>query len=136
MFLLDTNVISELRKQRPHGAVLSWLQGVDAADLRLSAMTVAEIQAGLEVTRDQDPEKAGEIEAWLDQVMSAYEVLPLNGAVMRVWARLMHRQSETLYEDALIAATAHVHRLTVVTRNTADFKPFDVPLLNPFIPAA
>ncbi len=132
MYLLDTNVISELRKPKPHGAVLAWLKSVDDSELHLSAVTLGEIQAGIELTRDQDAAKAAEIEAWVDLAASAYNVLPMDGAAFRAWARLMHRQSDTLYEDAMIAATAQVHRLTVVTRNTADFKPFGVKVLNPF----
>jgi predicted nucleic acid-binding protein len=134
MYLLDTNVVSELRKPRPHGAVLAWITAVDDADLHLSAVTLGEIQAGIELTRDQNLDKAIEIERWLDQLAGAYNILPMDAAVFRQWAKLMHRQSDTLYEDAMIAATAHVHRLTVVTRNVADFKTFGVKLLNPFLP--
>jgi hypothetical protein len=65
-------------------------------------------------------------------VSVTFNVLPMDGAVFRCWAQLMHRQSDTLYEDAMIAAIARIHRLTVVTRNVADFSRFDVPLLNPF----
>ena len=132
MYLLDTNVVSELRKPRPHGAVLAWLNGVDDANLHLATVTLAEVQAGIELTREQDPGKASEIEVWLDLVSLSYNVLPMDGPAFRCWARLMHRQSDTLYEDAMIAAIAKVNHLTVVTRNGADFKPFDVPLLNPF----
>lgn len=134
MFLLDTNVVSELRKPRPHGAVLAWLQSVEDASLRVSAVTLGEIQAGIELTREQDVQKALEIEAWLDLIAATYQVLPMDAPAFRVWARLMHRKSDTLYEDAMIAATATVHGLTVVTRNVADFVTFDIPLLNPFTP--
>lgn len=68
MYLLDTNVVSELRRSKPHGAVLAWLQGVDDKDLYISAVTIGEIQAGIELTREQDGEKAAQIELWLDQV--------------------------------------------------------------------
>jgi predicted nucleic acid-binding protein len=132
MYLLDTNIVSELRKPRPHGGVVAWLQAMEDVDLHLSAVTLGEIQAGVELTRDQDAAKAGEIEAWLDLVSQSYNVLPMDGGTFRVWARLMHRRSDTLYEDAMIAATASVHRLTVVTRNVADFANFDVQVLNPF----
>lgn len=132
MYLLDTNIVSELRKPRPHGAVVAWIQGIDDADLHLSAVTIGEMQAGVELTREQDPEKAAAIEAWLEQVAASYNVLAMDAAVFRCWAKFMHRQSDTVYEDAMIAATASIHKLTVVTRNTRDFERFQVPLLDPF----
>jgi predicted nucleic acid-binding protein len=133
MYLLDTNVVSELRKPKPHGAVLQWIQDTADADLHVSAVTIGEIQAGIEITREQDAAKAAELERWLGQVATTFNVLPMNAAAFREWARLMHRASDTLYEDAMIAATARVHQLTVVTRNVADFKPFKVEVLNPFL---
>ena len=132
MYLLDTNVVSELRKPKPHGAVLAWIKGLDDTQLHLSAVTIGEIQAGIEITREQDEGKASEMEAWLELVASSYNVLPMDATTFRAWALLMHRRSDTVYEDAMIAATAKVHGLTVVTRNVTDFKTFDVPLLNPF----
>ena len=132
MYLLDTNVISELRKPRPHGAVLAWMRAADENDLHVSAVTLGEIQAGIALTREQDAAKATEIEQWLDLVAASYNVLPMDAKAFRAWARLMHRRSDTLYEDAMIAATAAVHNLTVVTRNVADFAGFGVELLNPF----
>ena len=132
MYLLDTSVVSELRKPRPHGAVVAWIEGIADADLYLSAVTLGEIQAGIEITREQDAARAAELEAWVDQVGATFNVLPMDAATFRVWARLMHRQSNTVYEDAMIAACAHVHKLTVATRNVGDFKRFRVPLINPF----
>ncbi|CAM5312341.1 type II toxin-antitoxin system VapC family toxin [Thauera mechernichensis] len=132
MYLLDTNVVSELRRPRPHGAVVAWLQSVEDASLFLSVVTLGEIQAGIERTREQDPAKAAEIEAWLERVASAWNVLAMDAAAFREWARLMHRQSDTLYEDAMIAATARTQGLTVVTRNVADFKTLGMDVLNPF----
>jgi predicted nucleic acid-binding protein len=135
LYLLDTNVVSELRKQRPHGGVVAWLESIDDAQFYVSAVTLGEIQAGIELTREQDPGKAHDIEAWLELVAGAYNVLPMDAATFRTWARLMHRQADTLYEDAMIAATAKVHGLTVATRNVADFHALGLEVFNPFAPA-
>ena len=132
MYLLDTNVVSELRKPRPNRGLVAWLEKIDDHRLFLSAVTLGEIQAGIELTRAQDAAKAAEIEAWADQIADAYNVLPMDATCFRRWARLMHKQSNTVYEDAMIAACALVHNLTVVTRNVRDFARFEVPLLNPF----
>jgi predicted nucleic acid-binding protein len=132
MYLLDTNVVSELRRARPRGAVLAWLQSVADEDLHLSAVTIGEIQAGIETTRDQDQERAAAIEGWMEQVVQTYNILSMDARAFRVWARLMHRQPDHLIEDAMIAATAAVHNLTVVTRNGRDFTGFGVRTLNPF----
>ncbi len=132
MYLLDTNVISELRRGRPHGAVVAWLKDVADKDLYLSAVTLGELQAGVEITREQDPEKASEIEEWIDQVAQTWNVLPLDGRTLRTWGKLMHRRSNDLLADALIAATAIVHHLVVVTRNVQDFAPLGVETLDPF----
>ncbi|HZP87356.1 MAG TPA: type II toxin-antitoxin system VapC family toxin [Burkholderiales bacterium] len=132
MFLLDTNVVSELRRPRPHGAVVAWIEKIDDANLHISVVTIGEIQAGIELTRDQDPERAGQIEAWLERVVGLYNLLPMDATIFRTWARIVHRKSDALYEDAMIAATAKVHNLTVVTRNVSDFRLFDVAVLNPF----
>ena len=100
--------------------------------LYVSAVTIGEIQAGIEITRRQDTEKADEIEAWLDNVAQSYGVLSADAAVFRRWAQLMDRRADHHLEDALIAATALVRGMSVVTRNVDDFGPFGVPLINPF----
>jgi len=135
MYLLDTNIVSELRKIRPHGGVVAWLESIADENLHLSAVTLAEIQAGIEITREQDAHKAIIIETWADQVASTYNVLPMDTTTFRLWAKLMHRQSNTVYEDAMIAATALRHKLTVVTRNIGDFErftPHGLVIFNPF----
>jgi len=132
MYLLDTNIISELRKPKPHGAVLEWYQNLSDEELHISAVSIGEIQAGIELTREQDKKKADSLELWLQQVSSAHNVLPMRGSTFRLWAKLMHSQSNTVREDAMIAATAIEQQLIVVTRNIRDFKRFKVELLNPF----
>ena len=132
MYLLDTNVVSELRRIRPHGAVVAWLRGVADADLHIAAVTIGELQSGVELTREQNPVRAAEIETWLDRVAESYNVLPMDARTFRAWALLMHRRSRTLLEDAMIAATAEVHGLVVVTRNVRDFAGLGVRTLNPF----
>jgi toxin FitB len=132
MYLLDTNVVSELRKRKPHGGVLAWLRSVDDRHLHLSAVTLGEIQAGIEITREQDSAKAADIEAWADQVVANWNILPMDAAAFRIWAKLMHRRSSTLIGDAMIAAIALLHGLQVVTRDVTDFKEFGVRALNPW----
>lgn len=132
MYLLDTNIVSELRKPRPNPKVVAWIENIEDPDVHLSAVTIGEIQAGIEVTRTQNPAKAEELEVWAGQVANSYNVLAMDAACFRRWAKLMHRRSSTVYEDAMIAATALVHDLTVVTRNVRDFSRFEVAILNPF----
>ena len=131
-FLLDTNIVAEIRKRNPHGAVSSWFAAVPAHEMFLPAVVLAELQAGVEITRGQDPAKALEIEEWISRITATYEVLPMTGACFCEYARLIHRRSDVLREDAMIAATAQVHGLTVATRNERDFEPFGVRVFNPF----
>jgi len=131
-YLLDTNVISELRKRKPHGAVLAWLRSLRDEDIQIPAVAIAELQDGAEITRRQDPAKASELEQWIDRIMSTFVVLPMDGSMFRDWARLMTGEPESLAADAMIAATARAHRLTVATRNVKDFATFGVQLFDPF----
>ena len=87
---------------------------------------------GIEIARDQDAENAAEIEAWLELLTRSYNVIVMDSVAFRLWAKLMHKSSDALYEEAMLAATARVHRLTVVTKNVADFKSFGVETLDPF----
>lgn len=132
IFLLDTNVVSELRKSRPHGAVVAWRKSVPVHELALPSVVVGEIQTGIELTRKQDPARAAELEDWLEQVMSYYAVVPMDGPTFREWARLMSGTSDDLSGDAMIAATARVHGMEIVTRNVKDFAQFGVKVFNPF----
>lgn len=132
MYLLDTNIVSELRRPNPHPSVVDWIRGVSVEHLYLSAVTIGEIQSGIELVRERDARKAEELETWLNQVLATYNILAVDAAVFREWARLMHRRSDTLLQDAMIAAVAIVHRLMVVTRNVRDFEPFGVGIVNPF----
>ena len=132
IFLLDSNVVSELRRTRPHGAVLSWRRSVPLYQLAIPAVVIAEIQSGVEITRKQDAAKAREIEKWLDEVMDYYSILPADGAIFREWARLMASKPDDLSGDAMIAATARIHRLIVVTRNVKDFEGLGVEVFDPF----
>lgn len=134
MYLLDTNIVSELRRSRPDRAVIEWLSSIPADRLFISAVTLGELQAGVEITRRQDRAKAEEIEAWVDEIAASRAVLPADGPTFRHWAKLMQRRSADLMEDALIAATAAVHRLTVATRNVRDFESFGIAVVNPFRP--
>jgi toxin FitB len=131
-YLIDTNVVSELRKPKPHGATVAWLQSLALGQGFFSAVTFGEIQKGVELTRRQDAVKASEIEAWAAQLERTSQVLPMDAACFREYARLIDRRSDTLSEDVMIAATARVHGLTVATRNERDFAHFDVAVLNPF----
>lgn len=131
-YLLDTNVVSELRKPHPHGAVAGWLSDQEDEQLFLSAVTMGELQAGIERTRHQDPVKASEIEQWADQLAGSSQILSMDTPCFREWGRMMDRKPDQMLEDAMIAATARVHRLIVATRNERDFKHLDVRIFNPF----
>jgi predicted nucleic acid-binding protein len=132
MYLLDTNVISEIRKPRPHGAVLAWFRLQPEENLNLSAVNMLELQRGAERTRRQDRPRAEKIDHWIDQISITLPIIALDTRIAREGARLMVGRSEDLFEDAMLAATARIHRLTVATRNLKDFAFFDVPTFNPF----
>ena len=132
MYLLDTNIISELRRPRPHSSVIAWLSGIGSDQIFISAVTLGELQAGVENARRQDHERAEVIESWIESVAASHNILPMDGGTFRCWARLMHGKPAELIADAMIAATAVVHNLTVVTRNLRDFERLGVPAFDPF----
>src|ERR1700730_1056089 len=129
--LLDTNVISELRRPRPHASVIAWLSGTAPDQVFISAVTLGELQAGVENARQQDTGRAELIESWIDRVAASYNVLPMDGSAFRCWGKLMHGKPAELMADAMIAATAAVHNLTVVSRNLSDFQRLRVAAFTP-----
>jgi hypothetical protein len=133
-FLLDTNVVSELRKgPRAHPGVLSWFDERSPRELCLSVITVGEIRTGIDQLRRRDHRQASALDRWLSGLVQFYEdrLLYVDGDVAEEWGRLRARRSAPVV-DTVLAATARVHRLTLVTRNVRDFKTLDVPVLNPF----
>ena len=131
-YLLDTNVVSELRRVKPHGAVLAWLNSLRVDQILLSAITIGELQTGVELTRKSNPQKAIEIENWLDQIESSFAVLPMDSRCFREWAKIMQHKPPQISEDGMIAATAKIHGLVIATRNETDFQQFVTPIFNPF----
>lgn len=121
-----------MRKPKPHSGALAWLQSLELGQGFFSAVTFGEIQKGVELTRQQDLVKTNELEVWATHLERASQVLPMDAACFREYARLMIGRSDTLAEDAMIAATARVHGLTVATRNERDFAHLAVAVLNPF----
>ncbi len=135
MFLIDTNVASELTKRRPEPAVVSWIAGQRPEVLYLSAVTVAEIRYGVEAVTGG---RRAALEAWLNELLSATgsRLLPVDTEVASAWGRLRRRADVARRSmpimDAFLAATADVHRLTLVTRNTKHFEVWGGPLFNPW----
>lgn len=137
MYLLDTNVVSELRKIRQGKAdvhVANWADSVDAAELYLSVITIQELEIGVLLAERRDPAQGAIFRAWLNShVLPAFtgRILTVDTAVAQHSARL-HVPDPRPVRDGLIAATALVHGMIVVTRNVADFEPTGVPTLNPW----
>jgi toxin FitB len=133
-FLLDTNVVSEIRRGRdPH--VRAWANGVEDIDLHVSVMTLGEIRKGVELLRSRDPVQADVFANWLGELHTRFaeRIVPIDAAVAEEWGRL-NAAAPRNSVDSLIAASARVRGLTVVTRNTGDFADCGVPLSNPWHP--
>ena len=132
-YLLDTTVVSEVRKRPPHPAVVSWFDSVRTADLYLSVLVVGEIRRGVERLARRDADRAAAYEKWLIDLLAAHgdRVVPVTAEIADVWGRT--GTPDPLPEvDGLLAATAIVHSWTLVTRNTADVARTGARLLNPF----
>lgn len=135
-FLLDTNVVSEVRKgRRANVGVMRWLSSVEDENLYLSVLVIGEIRQGIEGLRRRDPIQAGHLENWLAELRRRYadRILPIDEEVAEEWGRI-NAPDPISSRDGLMAATAKVRNMTFVTRNTADVERSDVRLLNPFKP--
>ena len=134
MFLIDTDVLSALRRRERHPEAVRWLEAQRTADLYLSAVTIGEVEHGISQQQRRDPSFARELSIWLDRVLAWYgdRILDVDVPTARRWGRLSgdlgHERA-----DLIIAATALEHGLTLVTRNVKHFEPTGVPVFNPFI---
>lgn len=135
-YLLDTNIISEIRKGAAcNSSVAAWWAHVKPKELYLSALVLGEIRKGLEILRPRDPARAAALETWLAQVIAAFgeRILPVDSHVAEYWGRLAAQYNPPII-DGLLAATAAVHDLVLVTRNTCDVDGLGVRVLDPFAP--
>ena len=133
-YLVDTNVISELRKgPRCNPGVASWFAEISSAEIYLSALTIGEIRKGIESKRRRDGQTAEALEAWLGELLAAHSdrILPVDGTIAEQWGRF-NVPNPLPVLDSLLAATASVHGLTLVTRNVKDVERTGVDCLNPF----
>ena len=133
-FLLDTNLVAELRKPRAHPGVMRWFDSVDGSELFLSVLVLGEVRQGIVRLRRRDPRQAATYDAWLSRLRHDFadRILPVTEDIALDWGRL-NAGDPLPVVDGLLAATARVHNLTLVTRNVADFERTEVPLLNPFV---
>jgi predicted nucleic acid-binding protein len=133
-YLLDTNVVSELRRgSGANAGVAEWFDGQSARELYLSVVTIGEIRQGIEQIRSRDGRQAVALDKWLTGLIQFYEdrVLYIDGDVAEEWGRLRARRSTPVI-DGLLAATARVHDLTLITRNVRDFRGLDMRVVNPW----
>ncbi|HVV93675.1 MAG TPA: type II toxin-antitoxin system VapC family toxin [Hyphomicrobiales bacterium] len=132
-YLLDTNVVSETRKVRPHGGVMAFLAGADQGRLFLSVLTIGELRRGVAIRRRSDPATADQLGAWVDgiETLFADRLLPIDAATAARWGELSAERSLPVI-DTLIAATAMACDLTLVTRNVRDVASTGVSLIDPW----
>jgi predicted nucleic acid-binding protein len=133
-YLLDTNVLSETRKRHADHRVLAFIAETDPSTLYLSVLTLGELRKGVMLKHCSDPSAAESIAAWVDGLEFSFadRILGIDAATARLWGELSAQRSRPVV-DTLLAATALVHGLTLVTRNTSDVQDIDVKLLNPFV---
>ncbi|MCX7365267.1 MAG: type II toxin-antitoxin system VapC family toxin [Alphaproteobacteria bacterium] len=136
-FLLDTNVVSESRRPHPDGGVVGWVRAQAAHDIYISALTLGEIAQGVALRARRDLVASRSLVAWLATIRLEFDdrVLPITGEIAEAWGQLQAKRPLPVV-DALLAATALVHELTLVTRNIRDFEGLSVPLENPWQSAA
>jgi predicted nucleic acid-binding protein len=138
VFLLDTNVVSELRKfggRTAHANVVAWATKEKMASCYISVITIMEIEIGVQRLERRDPTQGAKLRAWMDQrilVEFSARIIPIDAAIALVCAKL-HVPTSAPFKDSLIAATALIHGMTVVTRNVVDFESTGVRILNPWI---
>jgi predicted nucleic acid-binding protein len=134
-FLLDTNVVSETRKPRPDQNVVAWLTSVSRSDLFVSTMVIGELRRGVEMLYRRDRQRAMALDQWLTDLLNEYaeRVLPVTVEIAEEWGR-MNVPDRLPAIDAILAATAKVHRMTLVTRDTGRLAQYGVMILNPFEP--
>lgn len=132
-YLLDTNILSETRRKKPEGRVVSFLSSVDPSTLYISVLTLGELRKGIAARKKIDPDTADRLGAWVDGLEYSFEdrILGIDAGVARIWGELSAERPRPVI-DTLLGATATVHKLVLVTRNTRDFEGMGVKLLDPW----
>lgn len=133
-YLLDTDILSAIRRKQRDPNLEKWLHSIQSADVFLSVVTLGEVERGISQQRRINPEFAEDLERWLDTILLRYEqrILPLSVSIARRWGQLSRELGHNS-ADLMIAATALEHNLTVATRNTRHFEPTQVSLINPYL---